>query len=312
MPALYDQAGALVASGFTVLRDSRLTQRRTDVVHDLVLGGLPYVVRKDPSGLAGNLEFLCPSGEMADAIYAAHAGGPLRLDNWQRQNLATYWRAPWAVDAGQPGTPSVVTTGGPLDRGWWQFVTSGPDSGSPFFLEYSPSGTGAIPVTAGETYALSAYVRQDSADEASPSMRIAGAYYDAAGAATTSLAADTLSTVEGEFVRISREFTVPAGSAFFKPVVSFSGSESRPAGTVYYSVGVMIEDELGAYFNGSTPDTASTLYEWQGTADLSASAQYERPALDLTYLPIGGVAVPVRESRNYWRVSVPSVQEVAV
>lgn len=314
MPALYDQAGAVVASGFTVLRESRLTQRRTDVVHDLALGGLPYVVRKDPSGLSGNLEFLCPSAEMADAIYAAHLGGPLRLDNWQRQNLATHWRTPQSVDSGQPGTPTVVASGGPLGLGWWQFTSTGPDAGSPFNLDYSAGGLAALPVTAGEVYTVSTYMRQDSADGGTPFMRIGGTYYDAAGLANGTTLNNSLSSVEGEFDRVSRVITPPPGSAFFEPVISFSGSNARPAGTVYYVVGVMLElgDAPGDYFNGSTPDTSSTAYEWQGTPDLSASAQYERPALDLTYLPVGGAGIPVREARtSHWRVSIPSIQEVA-
>ena len=237
---------------------------------------VPLVVQRPDTPTQHDITALFPSYAAADAFATALRSEGLcavSIADALRTNLATYWRTPAGVDPGQPGTESVVETGGPVGMGWWQFVSSGPDSGSPFLTDYSAGGTGALPVIAGETYTVSAYVRQDSADDGTPFMRIGGNWYDGAGTPVSSTASDILSTVEGEFVRISRVITAPAGIAFFKPVVAFSGSDVRPAGTVYYVVGVMLERgaHLGDYFNGSYSPSPAFDAAWTGPADASTS-----------------------------------------
>ncbi|MFI6424747.1 hypothetical protein [Promicromonospora sp. NPDC050880] len=104
MATLYDAADSAIATGFTVLLESSLMQRRTDIVHDPVTGGLPYVVLKDPGGLAGNLELLCPSKANAEAVYDAHLGGLLRLED------TDYALDFWYVPVGGAGLPTPTAT----------------------------------------------------------------------------------------------------------------------------------------------------------------------------------------------------------
>lgn len=104
MATLYDAADSVIATGFTVLAESSLTQRRTDVVHDPVTGGLPYVVVKDPAGLSGNLELLCPSKATALTIYDAHLGGLLRLED------TDYALDFWYLPVGGAGLPTPTLT----------------------------------------------------------------------------------------------------------------------------------------------------------------------------------------------------------
>lgn len=324
MATLYDAAGAVVATGFTALRDSRLVQRRTDVVHDPLLGGLPYVVSKAPGGLAGNLELLCPSAAMADAVYAAHRDGAhLRLDDWTQQNLVTDPRAttapPWAAFGGSTAVESMVTGAvdgpvlpdGTLVATYARYTLNAVGTGN---AQYGYSqGVGnplPMPILADASVAIAIYVRSSVAV---PSISVRKDAYLAGVAAggaqvvpSSSLAANTwerragviINNANFDEIRVTAQF--PAGSRSVGQIIDVVCALVTPDAT-----------EVPDHFDGATPDTASLVNEWAGAANASVSQQYGRPALNLTYTPVGGVGLPIRESTNYWRVSVPSVQEVA-
>jgi hypothetical protein len=324
MATLYDEAGAVVASGFMVLRESRLTQRRTDIVHDLLTGGLPFVVRRDPGGLSGSLEFLCPSSEMADTIYAAHAAGPLRLDNWQRQNVLTDPRAtsspPWTAyfGAGGSGTETMVSdaSDGPVLPGGYQITTyarytiTTPGTGNVTFGS-SASGTSWPPIEAGVSYAMGIYVRS-SAAASSVAVRKDG--YLAGSASGAAQFGDAVALPAAEWVPLEslEAAELPFDTASIR--ANFQGSEMSAAQTIDVTCALLVPDATTVpdYFDGGMPDTALLVNEWAAVENFSVSQQYERPVLDFTYLPVGGVGIPVKSSRNYWRVSVPSIQEVSV
>lgn len=311
MATLYDQAGAVVATGFEVLNESRLTQRRTDVVHDLALGGLPYVVQKDPSGLGGNIEFLCPSGEMADAIYAAHLGGRLRLDSWQRQNLVKdphLASASW-TQAGSTGTLTHATTGGPNGHGYFEYAMDTVNTASPMSIPVTDSGINGIPVAPGRPFIVSSYwwqsINQNVQRYDVNWYNATGTFISGSSSPDEILPGEPPETWHWE----DAVFTPVANAAFARLLLSWSQTYSAPQTLRVADVLVEYGTELRPWFAGDAPNTASLVNRWSGVENASVSNQYDRPALDFTYLPVGGVGIPVKSSRNYWRVSVPNIQE---
>lgn len=313
MATIYDAAGDVVATGLTVLRESNLTQRRTDVVHDPLAGGLPLVVRKTASGLAGNLELLCPTAAMADDVYAAHKDGAyLRLDDWQRQNLTPDPRlttAAWS-QAGSTGILTHATSAGPNGHGYFEYAMDTANTTSPMQVPLAPSGLSGIPVVSGEPVTVSSHWWQSLNQNI---QRYDAQWYTAAGTfLSNSSGADLITPTDppSTWYRESSVFTPPVGAAFLRPIMSWSGTYTAPQTLRVADALVEYGTELGDYFDGGTPGTDTLVNEWSGTANASVSNQYIRPALALTYAPVGGVVLPVKSS-SYWRVSVPGIQEVS-
>lgn len=321
MPALYDQTGALIASGFDVLsRESRLTQRRTDVVHDLALGGLPYVVRKDPAGLSGNIEFLCPSSDMADAIYAAHLSGPVRLDTYtELTNRLT--NPSFETDGAWGRTGSIVSVTQSLFN-----PLAGLHSAVVLANTAPTSTTSGVtqdlsgPVAPGEWVAARIPVRPGGTVP-TPRVRLSIQFWDSSDALLVNSISPTIDPPSFTFTALTWSAQAPAGTVSARLAMYLSNqttdipdanSEASTDAWIAAVADTQADALAGvtAYFDGDVapPGYAS---RWDGVANASTSSLGTRPALDLTYVPVAGVAVPVRESLNHWRVSVPSIQEVA-
>lgn len=319
MATLYDETGAVVASGITVLHESRLTQRRTDVVHDPVLGGLPYVVQKEPSGLSGNLELLCPSGEIADAVYAAHAVGPLRLDTYTvRENR--FANPSFETDGAwiQSGSIASITqsTFMAIQRVFAVVIAANATPSS------ATSGVAleAGAVAAGQWLAARMSVRPDGTTP-SPRFRIGMIFLDDADATISNVISAPFDPTDFVYTDLVHSAQAPAGTASARVALYLADASSFvPLADSWVRtdawVGAVADtqahalDGVATYFDGTYAPPGYTS-RWTGAPDASSSVLSDRPALDLTYLPVGGCALPVKESPRYWRVSVPGIQEVS-
>lgn len=92
---------------------------------------------------------------------------------------------------------------------------------SPMTMDTTPSGTGAIPVTAGTSYTASWWALKSTAG--GPQVRVNMAWYNAGGGliSTTSGTNMSAGTAWG---RHSQTFVAPALAAFLKPILAWSGT----------------------------------------------------------------------------------------
>lgn len=189
---------------------------------------------------------------------------------------------------GGAGNYSLVTgaTDGPLPyvttyaRKTW---TAAPDtmanSNETGFQNSLANGVGGLPVTVGDTYTMSVYMRPSVQRQ----LRFGVYQYDAAGAASS---AGTV--VDGPmdagspnvWTRVSYTYTVPAGVSFIS--INSDSDRSAANGAVNWSVGstfdatALLLEKVGVvrpYFDGRTPSTGDFNYTWFGATDNSLSAQ---------------------------------------
>lgn len=306
-------AGATVLD-VTVLDASSLSNPRRSIAHYPIGGGPPDVTLRAGTGLSGSLELLCADAATADAVYAAHLSGQvLRLDNWYRQNLVKDPRlttATWTL-AGSTGTLTHATEGGPNGHGYFEYVLATATTTSPMTVPFTPSGLTAIPVTPGAPCIISAYLWQSVNSNV---QRFDAQWYNSAGQGLSASQGGDL-ILPGEpsstWYREAVVHTPPAGAAFMRPQMSWSGSYA--AGQTLRVADALVEygTVLRDWFDGGTPAGSTLLNEWDGVANASVSRQYIRPALDLTYVCVdGGPEIPHRRGRH-WLVRVSGVQEVA-
>lgn len=306
-------AGAVVLD-VDVLDSTQLSNRNESIAHQPIGGGLPDITRRDSSGLSGTLEFVCRDAATADAVYAAHLDGQvLRLDNWQRQNLVKDPRlttASWTPQ-GSTGTLTHATTDGPNGHGYFEYVLATATTSSPMQIPFTLSGLSAIPVVPGEPFIVSAYWWQSVNNNI---QRFDAQWFNSAGQGTSTTQGTDL-ILPGEpsstWYREGVVYTPPAGAAFVRPIMSWSGSYN--AGLTLRVADALVEygTELRDYFDGSSPDTATTDNRWDGAANNSVSRQYLRPALAFTYIVVaGGPEIPHLRD-GLWTVRVSGIQEVA-
>ena len=74
-------------------------------------------------------------------------------------------------------------------------------------------------------------------------------------------------TVAGQTHRVSRTITPPAGSATMEVTVSVLGTAVEGERVWFDNLNI----GGAAYFDGDTPDTATDVYSWTGTAKASSS-----------------------------------------
>lgn len=115
----------------------------------------------------------------------------------------------------------------------------------------------ATPVTVGQVYTFSAYVRSATA-----ATFYADAVFMEKGAGVA-VPANT-------WTRVSVTFVASSADAFCGV-----GIDGAAAGLVYYVDGAILErgGSLGAYFDGDTADTVDITYAWTGTAHASTSTE---------------------------------------
>lgn len=313
MATIYDEAGIVVATGVGVSDASQLGQGRTDVVHDPLLGGLPYVVRKASSGYAGSLELLCSDVDTAWAIHQAHAAGLVRLDTYTRLNLlpdprmtATSW-----TQAGSTGTFTRSVAAGPNGRGYWRYQLDTATTASPMVIGLTGTGTSGVAVAPGQDVTLSSYWRCAPAIE--QSQRFDLSWYDTVGAqiSTNNGPDEFPGTMDpNTWLRVSHTFQAPANAAYVQPKIVWSGT--YVAGNILDVADALLEDgpEMRPWFDGSyaPPGYAS---RWDGLENASTSSLSALPAFDMTYSAVNGVDVPHQLDEGIWSVRVPQLREVA-
>lgn len=135
------------------------------------------------------------------------------------------------------------------------------------FYSRGDTNNPATPVTAGQQYVMSAYVKASVAKAVTISMQFA----NAAGANIGSVNSTTFNLVANTWTRISHVFTAPAG-AVTGGVYSYA-TTNWAAGNIYEwtAISVMAGNTLTDYFDGNKPYTATLAYDWQTDAGVGYS-----------------------------------------
>lgn len=116
------------------------------------------------------------------------------------------------------------TSGGPFggDGGpYFERFVESPNTTSPMVMALSPSGTGAIPVVAGQQYTTAWWARKDPAG--GPATRLDYQWYNAAGAAL-SVNNGAGQSATATWQRFSQTNTAPVGAAFVQPRLIWTGT----------------------------------------------------------------------------------------
>lgn len=170
-------------------------------------------------------------------------------------------------------------------------------------------------VAEGGIYFASIYVRPSVAHSMRPRLRFSTAAGSYIGDAPT--APDVLVTNTTGWTRLTISGVAPAGAAKANVMVAstdtWRGGEWLDADDAMITVG-----QLYPWFSGSTPDTATYLYDWLGTANASVSRRSANPnpppdpLADPDCPPIPGAPQPpviddtciedVEEWRRYWAI----------
>lgn len=116
---------------------------------------------------------------------------------------------------------SHLSAGGPDGGSFFSRSTVVANTTSPMTMDTTPSGTGAIPVVAGQSYTLSWWAEKSVGG--GPQTRVNMRWFDAGGA--------TLSTTNGTnmnagltWSRFSDTFVAPVSAAFAMPILAWSGT----------------------------------------------------------------------------------------
>jgi hypothetical protein len=307
----------LTADGVTldvdVLDSSSLADVRADVLHFRIAGGPPDVSVRASTGLAGEIDYLCATAELAAAVHALHkANGVLELDTFDRTNLARdphLVSAAWS-QAGSTGTLTHATTGGPNGLGYFQYVLATATTTSPMQVPIGGTGTSAIPCAPGQPFTVSSYWWQSTNSNV---QRYDVNWYDAAGA--------TLSTQGGSDEILPGEpsstwyhedvvLTPPAGAAFGRPSMVWSGTYA--AGQTLRVADVLVEagSTVRPFFSGAVAP-AGYVSTWSGAVNASTSRLSSIPALACAYAA-QSVDVPhFNRELGRWIVRARGVQEVS-
>lgn len=114
-----------------------------------------------------------------------------------------------------------VVEGGPNNGPFFRRIILSPNTTSPMLMALSPSGTGAIPVTAGVQYTTSWWARKEPGG--GPATRVDYQWYDAAGA-TLSVNNGAGQSATATWQRFSQTNTAPVGAAFVQPRLIWTGT----------------------------------------------------------------------------------------
>jgi hypothetical protein len=165
--------------------------------------------------------------------------------------------------------PGVTTA---RRKTWTTAATANDDSG----FQILATSTTLFPVTAGQNYAISAYVRHTSSG--SKNMRPQVSFHDAGGAMIGGLLSGSIVAVASgtAWTRLYWMAAPPAnatGIAVYMDAVA--GGTAWNVGAVMECTGLLIEQagSLQDFFDGATPDAPPIDYAWTGTANASASTR---------------------------------------
>lgn len=184
-------------------------------------------------------------------------------------NVSAYWapfRGTFAVVTGTPGTTTTVSGN---TAGEWTATVAGGQGGV---------NGGYIPVVAGQRYSAQAQVKRSGpvATEYKVMVRL----FDAGGTILderfTGYPSGSVSDTDFSYFTLSN-ILAPAGAVNAMVLVVV---DNPAIGTKFRLDAVQFTNTTaaGAYFDGDTADTASTVYEWVGTPQDSASRKRVLPA----------------------------------
>ena len=152
------------------------------------------------------------SAHTADAEAGAAEGGNIH-PNYRLEGLTM-------TTNGGTMTDNFPVSGAPDGGSYFNRNVVAANTTSPMTMDTTPSGTGAIPVTAGLSYTASWWAQKSVIG--GPQTRVNMRWFDAAGV--------TLSTTSGMNItpgttwgRHSQTFVAPVGAAFLMPILAWSG-----------------------------------------------------------------------------------------
>ena len=187
-----------------------------------------------------------------------------------------------------------ATTGIPaVGNTWYKALSTTAVTSATINIATGATGTSAMAAAANTAHNISAYAV--SSYTGFTAVRLDINWYNAAGGL---ISTDTTGTVTyptaNAWVRVSRQVTSPALTAFVQVNVVFVTAAGLPIGGYVGATGVLVErvGALGAYFDGSTMGGAASEYEFSSTVFASTSTvrpsptPWVRPYFDGTFAPI--------------------------
>lgn len=152
------------------------------------------------------------SGHTVDAEAGAAGGGNIH-PNYRLEGLTM-------TTNGGTMTDTYRSSGGPDGGSYFNRDVVVPNVSSPMTMETTPTGTGAIPVTAGLSYTVSWWAEKSVVG--GPTTRVNMRWFDAGGA-TLSTTSGTNMSAATAWSRHSETFVAPVGAAFVMPILAWSG-----------------------------------------------------------------------------------------
>lgn len=176
--------------------------------------------------------------------------------------------------AGGAGTQTDEVTGGPLGFGYRKTVMTTANTTSPMSVNPYGTGTSALSAKPNTDYSLSAYLLASGVGSGK-SYRIELAFYNSSGSLIgAGVVVQTSAVVDGTWVRLSGVATSPAGTAYVRPTIIFSGAGYTIGSEIGYSAFMLEESSsVGAYFDGSIANTSTAYTSWGGAVNSSVSYQ---------------------------------------
>ena len=117
-------------------------------------------------------------------------------------------------------TDTHQTSGAPDGGSFFNRDTVAANTTSPMTMETTATGTGAIPVVAGQSYTVAWWAEKSVVG--GPTTRVNMRWFDAGGA-TLSTASGTNMSAATAWTRHSETFVAPVGAAFLMPILAWSG-----------------------------------------------------------------------------------------
>lgn len=152
------------------------------------------------------------AGHTVDAEAGAAGGGNIH-PNYRLEGLTMTLN-------GGTMTDNHFSSGAPDGGSFFHRDVVVPNVSSPMTMETTPTGTGAIPVSAGTSYTVSWWAEKSVVG--GPSTRVNMRWFDAGGA-TLSTTSGTNMSAATAWGRHSETFVAPVGAAFLMPILAWSG-----------------------------------------------------------------------------------------
>lgn len=165
----------------------------------------------------------------------------------------------------QGSTPvdSYPATGAPDGGSFFSRLLVAPNGSSPMTMALTPTGTGAVPISGGETYTISWYAQK--VVTSGPAARADYSWYDPAGVLISSNNGAS-NSVGATWSRFTQVITAPPTAAFVQVRLAWTGigiiNQTLNFAQAMLNLGGTAPD----YIDGGTPDA-----RWLGAANASAS-----------------------------------------